>query len=61
MVDKALVPFCCAPDGEVGDSLNDIASLCRYSAITAAYLIPEGDFKDNEPVFEGWMDQTLFG
>ena len=61
MVDKALVPFCWAPDGEVGESLNDIASLCRYSAITSAYMIPEGDFKNNEPVFEGWMDQTLFG
>ena len=61
MVDKALVPFCYAADGEVGDSLNDIASLCRYSAIVSAYVIPEGDFANSEPVFEGWMDQVLFG
>ena len=61
MVDKAIVPFCCAADGQVGDSLNDIASLCRYSAIVSAYMVPEGDFANAEPVFEGWMDQVLFG
>ena len=61
MVDKALVPFCCAEDGQVGESLNDIASLCRYSAIVSAYVIPEGDFKNTEPILEGWMDQVLFG
>ena len=61
MVDKALIPFCYAVDGQVGESLNDIAALCRYSAIVSAYMIPEGDFKNNEPVFEGWMDQVLFG
>ena len=61
MVDKALIPFCYAADGKTGESLNDIASLCRYSAIISAYMIPEGDFKNNEPVFEGWMDQVLFG
>ncbi|MBQ6119836.1 MAG: hypothetical protein IJK98_11430 [Clostridia bacterium] len=61
MVDKAIIPFCCAADGQVGESLNDIASLCRYSAIISAYMIPEGDFANSEPVFEGWMDQVLFG
>ena len=61
MVDKALIPFCCAADGELGTSLEDIASLCRYSAIVSAYMIPEGDFADSEPVFEGWMNQVLFG
>ena len=61
MGDKAIVPFCYAADGQVGESLNDIASLCRYSAIVSAYMIPEGQFESNEPVFEGWMDQVLFG
>ena len=61
MGDKALIPFCCAADGELGTSLEDIASLCRYSAIVSAYMIPEGDFADSEPVFEGWMNQVLFG
>ena len=61
MRDKALIPFCYADDGQTGESLNDIASLCRYSAIVSAYMIPEGDFKNTEPVFEGWMDQVLFG
>ena len=61
MVDKALIPFCYAADGQLGESLNDINSLCRYSAIVSAYMVPEGDFTNNEPVFEGWMDQVLFG
>ena len=61
MVDKAILPFCYAADGQSGDSLNDIASLCRYSAIVSAYMVPDGDFADSEPVFEGWMDQVLFG
>ena len=61
MVDKAIVPFCYAADGQLGESLNDIASKCRYSAIVSAYMIPEGEFLYNEPVFEGWMDQVLFG
>ena len=61
MVDKVIIPFCYAEDGDIGESLNDIASSCRYSAIVSAYRIPAGDFKDNEPVFEGWMDQVLFG
>lgn len=61
MVDKAIIPFCYAADGQVGESLNDIASLCRYSAIVSAYMIPDGDFADSEPIFEGWMDQVLFG
>ncbi|MBQ6065933.1 MAG: hypothetical protein IJK89_03850 [Clostridia bacterium] len=61
MYDKAIVPFCCAADGQVGESLNDIASLCRYSAIISAYMVPDGDFADSEPIFEGWMDQVLFG
>ena len=61
MGDKAIVPFCYAADGQAGDSLNDIASLCRASAIVSAYMIPDGDFADSEPVFEGWMDQVLFG
>ena len=61
MVDKVLVPFCYAEDGQVGESLNDIASLCRYSAIVSAYMIPDGDFKNTKPILEGWMDQVLFG
>ncbi len=61
MMNKAIVPFCCAEDGSVGESLEAIAGCCRYSAIVSAYLIPSGDFKDNEPVFEGWMMQVLFG
>ncbi len=61
MRDKALIPFCYAADGKMGESLNDIASLCRYSAIVSAYMIPDGEFKNSEPVFEGWMDQVLFG
>ena len=61
MVNKALIPFCYAADGRLGESLNDIASLCRYSAIGSAYMIPQGEFLYNEPVFEGWMDQVLFG
>lgn len=61
MGDKALIPFCYAADGELGTSLEDIASLCRYSAIVSAYMIPEGDFAASEPVFEGWMNEVLFG
>ena len=61
MGDKALIPFCYAPDGDLGASLEDIASLCRYSAIVSAYTILEGDFAASEPVFEGWMNQVLFG
>ncbi|MBQ6118274.1 MAG: hypothetical protein IJK98_03495 [Clostridia bacterium] len=61
MVDKALIPFCYAADGEVGESLNDIASICRYSAIISVYMIPDGDFRNTEPILEGWMDQVLFG
>ena len=61
MIDKAIIPFCYAADGQVGESLNDIASLCRSSAIVSAYMVPDGDFADSEPIFEGWMDQVLFG
>lgn len=61
MMNKAIVPFCYAEDGSVGESLEAIAGYCRYSAIVSAYMIPSGDFKDNEPVFEGWMTQVLFG
>ncbi len=61
MYDKAIIPFCYAADGQVGECLNDIASLCRSSAIVSAYMIPDGDFANSEPIFEGWMDQVLFG
>ena len=61
MVNKAIVPFCYAEDGSVGESLEAVARYCRYSAIVSAYMIPTGDFRNNEPVFEGWMTQVLFG
>lgn len=61
MTDKALIPFCYAADGQIGESLQEIDSLCRYSAIVSAYMIPDGKFKNSEPIFEGWMDQVLFG
>lgn len=60
MMNKAIIPFCYSPDGKFGESLNDMAELCRYGAIVSCHTLTDGDFEPEKPIFEGWMDQVLF-